>query len=211
MQVCYFFMHRTVLFLDFRCIISRYRDVWKHSYSLFSLSSQDILRVADHAVQTIRNGGKVLVSCLSGRGRSGTFSALVIGASFLSIFYCTNRITFSLKWTALNAFFLPTFHVYSYVLLCRFSGKLQAVTTHSQLVDIVVSMREQRDGMLETPAQFRFVARLLNLPSTADCGMYCNVSHHVAEHESYRLIIALVSGALLVLLPVLIVMRKTRI
>ena len=90
-------------------------------------------------------------------------------------------------------------------------GKLQEITTHSQLVDIIVTMREQRDGMLETPAQFRFVARLLNLPSTAECGVYCRVSNHVAEHESYRLIIALVSGALVVLLPVLFVLRKARI
>ncbi len=91
------------------------------------------------------------------------------------------------------------------------TGKLQEVSTHSELVDIIVSMREQRDGMLETPAQFRFVSRLLNLPSTAECGVYCKVRHHVAEHESYRLIIALVSGGLLVLLPVLFVLRKARI
>ena len=173
---------------------------------LFSLSTQDVLKVADHAVQTIRNGGKVLVSCLSGRGRSGTFSALVIGECFsLHHFEVDLFGVFHFQLHVDDLIFCLSFRYFV------ITGKLQAVTTHSELVDIIVSMREQRDGMLETPAQFRFVSRLLNLPSTADCGVYCNVSHHVAEHESYRLIIALVSGALLVLLPVLFVMRKTRI
>jgi protein tyrosine phosphatase len=60
----------------------------------------------------------VAVNCLSGRGRTGTFSAIIL-------------------------------------------GKLLAVTSHSGLVDIIVSMREHRDGLVETPAQFRWDSFLI--------------------------------------------------
>lgn len=121
--------------------------------------------VVDKAVAVIRNGGRIAVSCLSGRGRSGTFSSLVV-------------------------------------------GRLQATATHSELVDVIVALREHRDGMLETPKQFRFVARQLGLPSTAECGVGCSVRNHVHQHEVYRLMIALISGALLVLIPVIFLLRK---
>lgn len=126
--------------------------------------------MVDRAVAVMSEGGTVVVSCLSGRGRSGTLSALIL-------------------------------------------GRLHRVTTHTQLADIIVGMRERRDGMLETPQQFRFVAKLLQLPDTAACGLLCAASQSVRNGttETHRLIFAVLTGALLVLAPMLFMLRKTRI
>jgi hypothetical protein len=78
----------------------------------------------------------VAVNCLSGRGRTGTFSAVVL-------------------------------------------GELKKVSTHSELVDIIVGMRENRDGLVETPAQFRYASLLLGLPDTKYCGAQCNPAKNV--------------------------------
>ena len=81
--------------------------------------------LADDAASILSSGREsVAVNCLSGRGRTGTFSAIVL-------------------------------------------GKLLSVTTHSQLVDVIVGMRENRDGLVETPAQFKFAAAALGLPDTS--------------------------------------------
>lgn len=80
----------------------------------------------------------VAVSCLSGRGRTGTFSAIVV-------------------------------------------GKLLSIKTLPELVDVIVSMRENRDGLVETPAQFRFAARALGLPDPSECNLSCHVKR---LHES---------------------------
>lgn len=42
-------------------------------------------------------------------------------------------------------------------------GKLYSVASVSHLVDIIVAMRENRDGLLETPKQLHFVLLLLGL------------------------------------------------
>jgi hypothetical protein len=80
----------------------------------------------------------VAVSCLSGRGRTGTFSSIVV-------------------------------------------GKLLSIKTLPELVDVIVSMRENRDGLVETPAQFRFAAHALDLPSPSECNLSCHVKR---LHES---------------------------
>jgi hypothetical protein len=80
----------------------------------------------------------VAVSCLSGRGRTGTFSAIVV-------------------------------------------GKLLSIKTLSELVDVIVSMRENRDGLVETPAQFRFAAHALGLPDPSECNLSCRMKR---LHES---------------------------
>lgn len=120
----------------------------------------------------ISGGGSssnIMISCLSGRGRSGTLSALLI-------------------------------------------GRMQQITTFAQLVDIIVQLRENRDGMLETPQQFRYIAKLLNLSDPGICSSYCSIQHHIQENESTRLIIAvLATGVVLVLIPVLFMLRKVRI
>lgn len=125
--------------------------------------------MVDEAVRVMTQGGTVVVSCLSGRGRSGTLSALIL-------------------------------------------GRLHVIATHSELVDIIVGMRERRDGMLETPQQFRFVAKLLQLPDPGVCGLYCAASKSVhATSETHKLLFALLAGGLLVLVPVLFMLRKVRI
>jgi Protein-tyrosine phosphatase len=73
----------------------------------------------------------VAVNCLSGRGRTGTFSAIVL-------------------------------------------GKLLSIKTLTQLVDIIVGMRENRDGLVETPAQFKFAASALGLPDSSECSTSCS-------------------------------------
>ena len=81
--------------------------------------------LAEEAASILSTGREsIAVNCLSGRGRTGTFSAIVL-------------------------------------------GKLLKVKTHSQFVDVIVGMRENRDGLVETPAQFKFAAAVLGLPDTS--------------------------------------------
>lgn len=81
------------------------------------------------------------VNCLSGRGRTGSFSAIIL-------------------------------------------GKLLSIRTHSQLVNIIVGMRENRDGLVETPAQFKFAASVLGLPDTSVCGAYCDAKKVIESISS---------------------------
>jgi hypothetical protein len=48
------------------------------------------------------------------------------------------------------------------------------VQTNAALADVVVGLREHRDGLVETPEQLRFAARVLGLPDTADCNPLCD-------------------------------------
>jgi len=127
---------------NLRLVRAHVEHVWFYKWKDFEVpdeeqSRRDLLLLADKAVRIIRQGGTVAVSCISGRGRSGTFAALV-------------------------------------------QGRLKNVTTHAQLVDIIVSMRENRDGLVETPEQYRFVSRLLGLPDTSVCEVVpCRVLHAI--------------------------------
>ena len=38
------------------------------------------------------------------------------------------------------------------------------IQNHSQLVDVAVMLRQNRDGLMETPEQFRFAAMVLGFP-----------------------------------------------
>lgn len=125
--------------------------------------------MVDRAVDVIQQGGTVAISCLSGRGRTGTFAALV-------------------------------------------AGRLHAVRRHGELVDLIVQMREHRDGVVETPQQYRFVAETLGLSSPAACGALCQSQKHIAAtSETQRLTFAFIMGLLLVLVPVLFVLKKQSI
>jgi hypothetical protein len=91
-------------------------------------------------------------------------------------------------------------------------SELHAVSTHDQLVDIVVSMREHRDGLVETPAQFRFVTEAYSgLSSSAYCGTYCGIQQtYIGNSVLFKVYFAFVAGCVLVLLPVLyLVKHKT--
>eukprot|EP01039_Chlorochromonas_danica_P010052 gene10052-11123_t len=83
-----------------------------------------LLRLAQSFAGANAEGQMVGVNCLSGRGRSGSFAALV-------------------------------------------AASIDNVTTHRDLIDLIVAMRERRDGLVETPRQYRFIATLLGLPDPA--------------------------------------------
>jgi len=64
-------------------------------------------------------------------------------------------------------------------------GRLEGISSHSELVDAIVLMRESRDGLVETPKHFRFIAKLLRLPSTAECKWDCIMFKAIADTEIF--------------------------
>ena len=99
-------------------------------FCFFLIGPGDVTRRA--AADVVQSGtASVAVNCLSGRGRTGTFSAIAL-------------------------------------------GQLLKVQSNADLADVVVGMRENRDGLIETPEQLRFAARVLGLPDTADCNPLCD-------------------------------------
>jgi hypothetical protein len=112
------------------------KHFWYHNWKDFGIppagDEMAIRLLARTAADIVKAGtSSVAVNCLSGRGRSGTFAAIVL-------------------------------------------GEVSKAKSHADLVDIVVAMRERRDGLIETPEQLRFAARVLELPDTADCGVLCD-------------------------------------
>lgn len=111
-------------------------SVWFQQWTDFDAPSSrhfDVLRTVAQfaATMSLRNNrrgdvSRVAISCLSGRGRSGSMASLV---AFL-----------------------------------RDNG---ATAGHDAMVDIIVRLRSQRDGMVETPSQYRAVALLAGLPDPA--------------------------------------------
>lgn len=92
-----------------------------------------IRRLMQAAVMAMQSGGSVVVSCKSGRGRTGTFIAMAIAS-------------------------------------------LQRASSLTQLVDIVVRIREKRDGLLELPSHFRYAAAILGLhEDTSLCNVWCHI------------------------------------
>lgn len=118
----------------------------------------------------IKGTQSVAVNCLSGRGRTGTFSAVVL-------------------------------------------GELQKVSTHSELVDIIVSMRENRDGLVETPAQFRYASMLLGLPDTKYCGAHCTTKKSVDSFVTPVILLPFLGGFIfsLIIMTVFIFSYKNMI
>ena len=110
--------------------------------------------LAEEAASVLRRGkASVAVNCLSGRGRTGTFSAIIL-------------------------------------------GKLLSIKSHSELIDAIVSMRENRDGLVETPAQFRFAAIALHLPDPTNCNIAC-IAKKSLDSLTPNIYIPFLSGILL--------------
>ena len=112
------------------------KHFWYHQWKDFGIPPPEdetaIRMLARTAADIVKSAtSSVAVNCLSGRGRTGTFSAIIL-------------------------------------------GEMLKVKSHAELVDVIVGMRENRDGMVETPEQLRFAARVLGLPDTADCGVLCD-------------------------------------
>ena len=55
-------------------------------------------------------------------------------------------------------------------------GKFKPINSLDKLTDVIVEFRQGRDSMVETPAQFKYIARLLNLGDTSKCDVACKVS-----------------------------------
>lgn len=56
----------------------------------------------------------------------------------------------------------------------------------SSLVDVIVGMREHRDGLLELPSQLRYVAGMLRLPDPSLCDWMCQAYKYMMP-EQYAL------------------------
>ena len=124
-------------------------------------------KLAGEASSILQKGtASVAVNCLSGRGRTGTFSAIIL-------------------------------------------GKLLSVKTHSELIDAIVSMREHRDGLVETPAQFRFAVSALNLPDTSQCNIACIASKGLSSLTP-SVYVPFLSGILFTVVCLLIYLLSTK-
>lgn len=104
--------------------------------------------MAETAANVIRSGGVVAINCFSGRGRTGTFAAVVL-------------------------------------------GKLEQLGTHDQLVNRIVMMRESRDGLVETPQQYRYASHLLGLPDSAECDVLCSLTKNWSQNVMLGFLIGL--------------------
>ena len=123
--------------------------------------------LAEEASLILQKGtASVAVNCLSGRGRTGTFAAIIL-------------------------------------------GKLMSVRTHTDLIDIIVSMREHRDGLVETPAQFRFAASALNLPDTTKCGFTC-LTRKGFNSLTPSIYLPFLSGILFTIIAILVYLLSTK-
>ena len=148
---------------------------------VFNFCSQNLKIIAAKAANLIDSGGQVVVSCQSGRGRSGTFSAMIL-------------------------------------------GNLHNASTHSELVDIIVGIREHRDGLVETPAQYRFIAESLAIPNTLtdDCssascttgnddgggGSITVKPHHYFLRSGIEVLVAFILGVVCTLSAIWILQRR---
>lgn len=103
-------------------------------------------RVVDDAVALLRQDphARVAISCLSGRGRSGTVAASISHQ-------LSSTVTFSSSSSSATSSLASSIY---------YSRTQQ----WSRLVDTIVSLRNERDGMVEVPRQFRLVAQLSGMP-----------------------------------------------
>ena len=106
------------------------RHIWYYNWKDFTTPPTTdfpaLHKILDELVAIAQKelSNMVLVTCFSGRGRSGTLAALLV-------------------------------------------SKLEKISTVNELVDIIVNMRENRDGLVETPEQFEFIVKMLGLNKTS--------------------------------------------
>lgn len=104
---------------------------------LNSLHDETVRKISIRAAEEILNGHSIVLSCSSGRGRSGTFAAIIAGyVHQLNLTHFEKESEFEVDVK---------------------SKKL------SQLVDLIVKMRSNRDGIVELPVQFHYIRRILGL------------------------------------------------
>lgn len=113
--------------------------IWYFKWKDFEIPPDEddelILSIADSAAKVIRDKeGTIAISCKSGRGRTGTLAAIVL-------------------------------------------GRHKNIKTLDELTDIIVGFRHARDSMVEMPAQFRYISRLLQLGETNHCNLNCKLNN----------------------------------
>ena len=113
--------------------------LWFHQWRDFEVPHRStdgtMNKLIDDSIHALLQNQSVAVSCLSGRGRSGTFSAMLL-------------------------------------------AKLRKLSSYSELTNEIVKMRENRDGLVETPAHFRYITRVLGWKDPGACSAACRL--HVA-------------------------------
>lgn len=115
-------------------VAQRVEHIWYMRWKDFQLPPEQdealVMALARHTAAAVESGRRVVVNCLSGRGRSGSFILLI-------------------------------------------AAVIERVESISQMVDVLVRMRRSRDGLVETPKQFRYVAGVLGLGDTSLCSDQC--------------------------------------
>lgn len=117
-----------------------------------------VTSLAKYAADAVGSGERIVVNCLSGRGRSGTMIAII----------------------------------------AAMVAKAESV---GDVVDLIVSLRRSRDGLVETPQQFSLIVRLLGLGDTSVCSMLCRVHQGLLDvvKEKPETLWAFILGILLTL------------
>lgn len=100
--------------------------------------------------EALSSGSRVVINCLSGRGRTGTLAALLL-------------------------------------------GKHHRVTSHDDLVKIIVRLRESRDGLVEIPLQYKYISDFLKLPSI-EGDMNSDMMQSQGEREGLQLVSVFCAG-----------------
>lgn len=162
---------------------SRFLHIWYSNWEDFTVPATEdhaaIDSISSLAAERLRRGEKIAINCFSGRGRSGTLAAIIL-------------------------------------------GKLQEVKDHDSLVNLIVAMREHRDGLVEIPAQYRFIAEMLQIQPPlhpyasaidADDVVASSSSHSSLSSPTYQtpppphsMVVAL--SLLVLLLPLILMFRK---
>ena len=108
---------------------------------------------------------KIVISCLSGRGRSGTLAAIVAGFALRKYPHLYNAMTGRIERVSVSAaisavsFPVPAYFSYE----ADDSPLLKDGLSIDKLVNVIVQMRSNRDGLVELPAQFSYVRKILGL------------------------------------------------
>eukprot|EP01041_Mallomonas_annulata_P001340 gene1340-2589_t len=127
--------------------------------------TQALLNIADKAVAVLRSRdgkSKVAINCLSGRGRSGTMAALILGRS-----------------------------------RGMGSGTGSKSSSLSMLVDDIVAMRESRDSVVETPEQFVWLTRTLQLQENRRSSSSPSSSHSISISPILENVLCFLAGIVL--------------
>lgn len=92
-------------------------------------------------------------------------------------------------------------------------GHKHKVSKHDQLVDLIVQLRERRDGLVETPRQYVFVSKMLGLSDpTVDAwhmGAYLENIH--SDDRMVKSVLVLLICLVLIALPLRYVYHKKTI